>query len=361
MLHMRWYGDCRDRVRQIQEFFLKSFPTIDLPRKSSVVDSILQEFVGTKKIRLGACPNDASLRLMHNAIDRCVGEARPIPVLIPSAALKLPMGKEMDLAEFSVIRTLTCLQERVRAHYSPGLDVRFRMEDATEFVLSDGIVGLQQNIALYVRDFRALIRAMGCSGFLNPVCESEMCIPADFVARARELSYIFYEYLGDTDGQKGTHDGIASRKKLTALGWGSDVSQEMRDYLCARYSKLYPGMDTQGQRMAMARFFACILTRRRLNAVGDDPEWPGRLEISYAPPLPDTPLNGTRVYYRTVPKCQSANHLAFWQAKGFLKVVDKECIKIGLANHVDLNGCVRGVLSITGKEGAVNLRADVLL
>jgi hypothetical protein len=134
----------------------------------------------------------------------------------------------------------------------------------------------------------------------------------------------------------------------------------MVEYLHDRYAKLYPQVTREAHIPIMARYLSTILTRRKLGAVGGHEGFQGRLEISFAPPLPDTPDISTRVWYRTVPRSQSNTVRPFWAAKGYMKVGPDGACGIGLTTYEVVRPWVHGELTLSNGAVSTTLQADYL-
>jgi hypothetical protein len=302
---------------EIEEFLRHEFPQT-AAKAESVMEAVVDAIIGSRQVRLGAAPNPESLVAIREVARNYIRENRPVPIMIPAGPKKPMLGVSVDMAELSALRILAQLQETVRQHYAPGLDMRLRLEDFTGFYLEGPEI--KPTVDRYVADFEALISILWYSGFITPIRERALVGWEEFFAKVSEINALMLPYLAGTDGTEGTMDGwpLASMMKVP-------VVQAQREFLLGRYAKLYPEGGPENHLRAMAAYLSCAVGRRHLKASGADESWNhGRIDIYFAPPVQGTPheLVSTRVYYRTVPLAHSKQHIPFWRAKGILKVSD---------------------------------------
>jgi hypothetical protein len=161
--------------------------------------------------------------------------------------------------------------------------------------------------------------------------------------------------------EKGVRDEIHT--KLEQLNWHGGVSQEMRLFLFNTYSKLYPHLSESQKYTLMARYFACIATRRHFPmGYGNDPKtWDthGKLEISMCSPLPDThTASGCRVYYRSSPLIQTKEQIAFWGARGFIQTIRNiDEIKLVSNRQQSCLSAEKGVIQLHSANSLINVVA----
>jgi hypothetical protein len=322
------------RLGQLRAFLREPWSQVDLGRSlpaRSTDSVVLAEFIGTKAHRLGPAPSNESLAKMLGVIKLAMARYEPIPVLIPSAAVKVPcsVDAQVDLAEFSTIKTLIDLQHRVSWFYPPGLQFRIRAEDAVEYLISEGQEHLRRRVDGYVDTLRALITVMGARAFIQVLRETDLAPEITLMAAAKRVEPLFLEYLIDSaivpDDQ---HDKLYAYRNLQAAGWNGPVSTELRSFFYARFAANYPHLDPGKHDRMIARYLSSIVARRKCGAVGDHGGWNERLEISFAQPLPGTSTTGTRVHFRTVPRWQSKNHLPPWIARGLIEINDISRIRL---------------------------------
>lgn len=339
----------------IEQLVGREFPQLASGKIEDRMEAIVAEFFATKQYRIGPKPNPESEVRIRDVVRRAIEINRSIPILIALAAIKVPIGESIDVAELGMLRTLCALNQRVKQHYAPGISVRLRLEDLTEFAISgasgDNVANIEQHVATYIASLKSLIQALGYEGFITVVPESSLVDPALFAGTVNTLTPVFMQYLALGDA--------AMRAALNYHGWKGGVSPAMQEYLYARYDRLYP--DTvhgdAAQQYHAARYLAAILTRRNMDAMGDDKNFDGRLEIGFAPALPDAPLVSTRVYYRTIPREQSSLHLPPWLAKGYVQFDEDGLSHFALGRWDE--EYTMGQLEIVGESGArAVIRAD---
>lgn len=353
-MHTIWHPANPDDpyVETIERFIGQDFPQLSNGRLEDSVAAIMTQFLATKQFRIGPKPNPESEVMMRDVVRRAVNAERPVPILIASAALKVPIGESIDVAELSALRVLHCLQDRVVRHYAPGVAIRIRLEDLTEYVISRDVPLVSEHITTYVREFTQLVDVLGYSSFITPVTESSLANHAQFLVTADAAAKIFQQYLAASDPRY-------LSGHLASLGWTGGVSTRLREWLYDRYAKLYPELKREQYDEVLSRYLAAILTRRNMGAVGADKTFDGRLEISFAPALPDTPTVSTRVYYRTVPLSQSSFHAPYWSAKGHIRINNDNEARIALGRWTDTY--TQGQLEVIDGEKKVTLRADYVL
>lgn len=291
------------------------------PVPGHAIEGVLAEFVGTKAVRLGRQPTPESIEAMRAAIAACVSVDAPIPVLIPSAAVKVPPGAaQLDLAELSAIRQLVTLQGRVVQHYGPGLRFRIRMEDAVEVLISEGVPGLRCAVDGYGRSLQALSRLLGAGKFVEVVRETDYAPEITILSAAKQAANYFLAYLYDShDLGDEEHPQLHSYRLLQREGWTGGVSHELRSFFRERFRRNYPDRPDEQHYPMVARYLGSIVARRRCGAVGIDPAWPAHLELSWVPAIPGTEPTSCRVYYRTAPRVVTTDHLAPWVARAVVR------------------------------------------
>jgi hypothetical protein len=338
----------------VEAFLLTELPGVKVDDKEVIVDALTKILVNTRQFRLAKGPNPESLVLMRQTIRDAVEKQYPIPILTPSGPKK-PGDLTIDVAELSVLRTMACLNSQVCRHHGPGISVRFRLEDQTGLYLEGPKV--EQQIMEYCDTFQRLALIINKT-VLHPMRETiisrRLQVPIEQMTEtAKEFQPIFEEVLR----------GEAPVEKLWPLGWQGPLSHALRDSLDQRFQRVCPGMDKDMRIIHAAKYLANTLSRKLWKITGADEEWSpkGPIEISFAPPTPDTPITGRRMYYRTVPLKHSKRHLPFWRAKGLVRVCG-EHITFMVRHWNEENEILPGWLEFEGDDGdTVKIRADVLL
>lgn len=307
----------------VDRLLINELPGASFQHNENLVDKISELFMGTRNIRLAGCPAPESQVLIRNVIRTAISRGVPIPVLSAAGPKKSNSG-QVDLAEFSAIQKLVCLQERVSKYYSPGMDFRIRLEDTTGMFLEpiDSAYEMEQ----YCKDFIklcALLEERIGGKFITAWRESSAVDQSGKMLELAHHNVPVFENALITGDQTG----------VQAAGWKSGVGQEWKDYLEERYSKLFP-LWTQWQRYHQAaKYLSSTLARHLTGMSGATSEWAVdgmHLDISFATPAPGAPKTSTRVYYRTMSTKQTKTHMPYWRSKGYFRLVDGS-LKMGLA------------------------------
>lgn len=343
--------------RLLEQFVRVQFPEVSGGNTEDILESVMTEFLGTKACRLGPKPNIESQFIMREVVRQAINQGVALPVLIPSAAAKRPLSAQIDLAEMSAISMIGCLNDRIRRHYAPGLDVRIRMEDATKHVIADGDYPsehVDDVINGYVTAFTRLIKVMGHGDFITPVLESVASGGlSQFISKADDVLPLFERYLNMPNDQH--------RQDLELAGWGGGLSTAMLQYFYDRYARLYPKESRESHHYRMAQYFASILARRQLRGEGRHDGWPRTLELSFAPPMPDAPRVAPRVYYRTAVRNGLAPHMAYWTARGVFAIGDDDRVRLHLLNWYDTTPTVKASIMLDNGIESVEVQSDYMI
>jgi len=352
---VRWTGESNDPYASLIESFIgREFPGLKTGNCETVMEALVELFLGTKQTRIGPKPNPESVVKMRDVVRRAVHEQRPIPVLIAVASVKVPFGHGIDLAELSAMRVLSRLQFCAQQYYSPGFQFRLRIEDLTELMLSGTADDVRQSISSYRENFMRLIRVLGYD-FIVPVPESSMVEEAQLLDVARVYARQFFNDLVIADAVNDDGKNVALN-----IGWEGGIPKHVREYYCSRYSALYPDRDHSDHLRMMADYFGTILARHKLGVIGNDKSFQGRLEIGFNEPPPNAPAISTRVFYRSVPANQSSNNRPYWYAKGYLKIDNNNHSRICFGRWEELD-YHQGRLSLSNGNEEITLDADYIL
>lgn len=346
----------------IASFVRREFPEMHNGNEDSILDGVMAEMIGSRQIRLAGCPSPESQVAMREVVRKCIQSGTPIPVLTISGPKKTLVSESIDVAELSAIRTLACLNRRVKTHYAPGIHVRMRMEDTTGYYLEDGVVGLEASITRYTSDFSTLIHILGYDDFLTPVLESTLMSIEQLRKTAGPISELLMAYLTDSEHvEEDRWADLESWQALKTTGWQGSIPREMRQYYQRRYQGLFPEYSTEDCLALTAKYLSGSLARHKLGATGTDKDWAGCFQISFAPPVPGTPktMVSTRLYYRTVPLDHTKRHMPFWRAKGILKLNGSVRMSLICWNEYqeELNPFT---VSFSNGEEEVSVRADYM-
>lgn len=334
----------------VHDMLFQEMPGVE-GNQAELVDYLTSVICGTRQTRLAGMPNPESLVMIRDVIRHATQGGTAIPILVPAGPKKNSMTDSIDLAELSALRALACLQKKVQEKFEPGLSIRFRLEDLTGWYLEGSEAGQIMN--RYCFDFKLLVATLGYSSFMSPLTEGQIIESSKLIGMANEYVPLFESVL----------QGKKPDTVLAAIGWKSGLGEDQKGFLFGRYAKLYPHLsEAQCQNLA-AKYMAIALARGQLGAHGGDPEWQhggGRIDISFAPPMPGAPMTAPRVYYRTVPVNQTKLHVPFWRAKGFFKI-DGENVKTGVTPWPkEPKGFTEGHIHLESEAASITVRADIL-
>jgi hypothetical protein len=351
----------------VDRLMLHEFPGAAVSTAESAVDVISEIFMGTRVTRLAGLPNPESQVRIRAIIRDAIAQHKQIPVIVAAGPKKGSSG-QIDLAELSAMRTLSCLQASVQPYYAPGFSFRVRLEDATGIFLEgkEAIPHMQR----YCMDFIKLCgilnkrltrpEAESTSAFppasaLMPILESRSAAPTEkFLAIAEDMTPAFREALV-------TGDDTA----IARLGWRGGIANGWKSFLSDRYSKIYPTMSEDHWLWMGAKYLSATLAKSLLRMKGGDPSWcidgNKNLEISFAPPAPGAPAISSRVYYRTMSTKHTKIHVPFWRGKGFFRLVEGE-LKMGLVpGTAKGNRYIPGAIMLSdGTSDPLKIEADLL-
>jgi hypothetical protein len=291
----------------------------------STVDKILGEIAGRGQCRAGCALDSYTMQSIAEIIARQVAVGNPIPMLCPWGSRK-PFHTGVDVADLGGLRMIECLDERVKAHYSPGIAVNMRIEDVGgHYLFADTGEAGREASRTYVDGLLDLTKVLGI-GCLRVIPESNLMTEADHSALARDCQDVLEIYIHETDSV-----GVENRNSLKswddacALGWQGEIPFAQREYYRSRYRRLYPGRTEGEYTRRLAGYFASSLARYKLYASGASSEWGNDfLTLNFCPPVPGIPfsMNSRTVYFRTFPEKMAKTHIPPWRARGYFKIQD---------------------------------------
>lgn len=352
----------------ISTFIKKSFPNFLKAKDKSTLDLLTEAIVGSGQVRFGPKPSPESLVSIREVISFWMQRNQPIPFLSAWGSEK-PDGSGIDVAELFALKTLSCLNSRVKQFYSPGIQMTIRVEDASApHLFFEDMDAARKNAAVYTQGFINLVRALGIANtsgtdnsFLNILPETKMTSEAAFNARADEILPVMEAHLSNLSDE-------VVRGKIREFGWREPVNQETVDFYFDRYSRLYPSKSEAEHRYILARYLSGALARHSLKIMGVDASWERMyLELSFAPPAPglDAGRAKRRLYYRTLPSSITNNHCAAWRSKGYLKIssnspdeVNVQLTSFNKVQELDLND---NVIYFSNGEVSQEVKADYVV
>lgn len=292
----------------------------------SVLEAIMKEIIASQNIRLGPAPSIESQYEMRKVVRYYMEKGLPIPVLVPSGPKKTKSMEIVDVAELSMLNILNCLNNAIKLHYKPGLQIVMRLEDLTGHILEPTEIA---SMAMYMGSMIDLVNTLDYR-FIEPWPESSSGKRVEFNDRVTVLTPLFMEYIDDTQSiaiPENLWGQLESYKRLQHEGWSGLIPKEMRQSYIDKYQKLYPGMSHEECMQLVSKYFACGLARKNINNKGNKPEWEGGfLEIAFMQPYHI--IYPTRINYRSIELKHSKKALSFWRAKGFLKISEPNEIRI---------------------------------
>ena len=304
----------------IERFVIREFPSAIKSTKCAILELVTDAIVASGQIRYGPVPSPESLVAMREVIRHYVGQSLPIPFVSPWGSEK-PDGTGVDVAELGAIKTLCCLNARVKAVYPPGVEFSLRVEDlCAPHLFFERMDEARREAKLYTDGLIALVKVLGVNSFITVSPDSLISDEPTFNALADYILPAMEYHLKDINSPK----PIA---ELKALGWDKPVAQETIDHYLAGYEKLYPDRDMKFKIHVLARYFASSLARKKMGMTGVLPRWKGKyldLYFGKTPPGLEPTRYLRRIHYRTLPCSITTNHMAPWRAKGYLRIGDNK-------------------------------------
>ena len=305
-----------------------------------VMEGVVEAILGNKSIRQGPRPKPEGLVKIREIVRKAVSENKSIPIISAAAAVKV-LGKEglssqVDLAELMGLRTLACLDRRVKNIYAPGIKVNMRIEDITEQLLSPEVEGLQNIVDAYCQKFQDLVTVLGYSDWLTLKLESEMADTKTYLETAGQYAIGFKRYL-------------SGQQSFPPPPWTNQIRPDQIEWFLARYTKLYGEEPRDAQLERLALYLAGTLTRSVLKASGvTEPS----ITISVSASALSSPTEA-RVFYRTI---AGHNHIPWWYAKGAFRIKEDKA-EIHLLNAYDKTPLTEGEMTLTEGSCSVTIAA----
>lgn len=346
-------------ANSISQFIKREFPVFVKPDDHDLLDLLTDAIIGSKQNRLGSRPSPESLVEIRKVITHWTSHQMPIPFLIGWGSEK-PDGSGIDIAELFAMKTLNCLNERVKQFYPAGVQFNIRIEDASApHLFFDRMDDARKEAALYTNGFVNLARVLGWDSFIKLIPESTMTTEETFNKEADTILPIMELHVNDVFNQD-------ARNQLAMMGWKVPLSPDTIGYFTDRYAKLYPEKTEAQQRHLLSRYFAAALARYTLGITGVSKDWQGNfLELSFVQPTPGIGTNRAmrRIYYRTMPCNITTNHVPAWRGKGYLKINDCDDIHATVTSFNCLGDTQFNPNTITLTDGGIkqDVQADYIL
>lgn len=321
---------------QIRQFFQSEFPAITSKSTSDVLELITEAILASGKIRLGPRPSIESQFSIRQTIGNLMALNMPIRFLMPWGSEKPVSLQTVDLAEVAALKTLSCLQARVKQVYEPGIHVRVRVEDATApSLFYDRKEQARLDAHIYTESLKNLVNVFDLTNYIQLVLESTMVTEERFNQELLSISHVMLDYLTWSENPQGDILSSKAFHKLNSLGWTNRIPTEQREHYRGTYRRLY-GMDDKAATAMLARYLSQSLARVRLKMLGNL-EWEDYLGLSFVGPIPGEEKSRTlkRIYYRTIPENLSSLHMPPWRAKGYLSITDSDRLRVRLASWAE--------------------------
>ena len=256
-------------------------------------EAIVAEIIGTKQRRFGPMPSP-EVQVGIREVVRQSGDH--IRFFLPWACRKQDANKKFDLLEFYALKQLLCLREGLKRM---GVESKFyfRLEDLTDLWLFNADTGVNE----YARAFDGVVSKMLPGSIVN--LESDFTSYTLWHDKATEYKQEFLQY-------------FAHGREPDLPGW-QPMPPEQLQYYRDLNQKLYPQANAAEK---MADYFAAVLARKTLNAVGH-PSGPF-IFITFAHPVPGNPIQPNRLFYRTLPERFTNKHVSPWMTSGYFRIKD---------------------------------------
>lgn len=321
-------------------------------KKTCIVDAIMQEIVATKNLRMGPVPSFDIIESIRKVVSFHVDRGTPIPFVCPWGSEK-PDGSGIDIAEVLAMRTIACLDARIRIHYPAGIVCNVRMEDVSApHLFNERADEARVEARAYCAQFETMIRILGY-GFIHAWRESRVVTENQFNQMADFILPTMTDHVMEPDNMSHFH-------MLEGFGWKSPMTRERINEGLAHYRMLYPDMTDADRLRKFARYLADALARKKLNLRGVNPEWQEQfIDLSFVEPARSNGHSfGRRCYYRTVQKNISSNHIPPWRAKGV--IVDAgDSVRPRLMSFRELpSNLIPGQIGLSNGAESLNVRCD---
>jgi len=340
------------------------FPGVLKLEQCEILDLITAEIIATKNYRLGPAPSPESLVEIRKVLKHYMERHLPIPFMVPWGSEK-PDGTGVDLAEVAALKMLRCLNNRVKAHYAPGIVANIRLEDVSAphlfYWRRDDA---RREAELYTRGFIELVGLLGIGEFVKPRPESAMVTEEQFNKEADLVLAGVEPYLNAFMASGGGHQ-VSLFMQASEVGMKGELNMTAVEGYLAQYDKMYQGKDRSFKLHLLARYYAAAVARSNLKIRGDEKHWEGMfIDLSFVPQMRGTEQQfSRRIYYRTVPANITSNHIAPWRAKGYFQLSEdgaSACIKLAPHNNLP-EELISHVLEFDNGELKTEVGADYVL
>jgi hypothetical protein len=334
----------------IRQFVLQSFPNHITTNAQELIDALTDTIVATGSIRYGPRPSPESLVAIRQVLARNVTEQVPLRFISPWGSEK-PNGTGIDIAELMALKTFICLNDRVKKFYSPGIEMRLKIEDVSApHLFYDRMEAARAEAKQYCDGLDNLIKVMGVP-WIFAARESLFITEAQFNTAADAVLPLFEKHLAYPSD-------TSVIAEMQAAGWsGGPITADAVSYYMKLYDKLYPEEKPDQKLHRVARYFGDSLVRKQLGLSGKGKDWGDDFMEIYFNSYPQK-LN--RIHYRVMPSNITSAHMPPWRAKGFLRVAE-ETVTASVASWQEEKEYNPFVLAFERDGTTQNVAADYII
>lgn len=318
----------------------------------AVFEAVVKEVVGTKQHRYGPTPDPERLVAIREVVRDAVAQDRPIPILMPWGASKQGPWK-VDIAEVMALKQLNSLASRVVQHYSPGIDIRIRLEDLTDKHMFADVPGWANKTNEYVDSFRSLHQVLS-TGYSAVRLESELMDTEDFYRKAHMAGGILNKSFEVEESKR------RAFLKAHIPTWSGDLPDNQLNFYKQAYSKFYPDEGEEQKNARLATYFGGAISRFMLKGTGADGLWEGKYITLSLTGIPWGKA-GRRIFYRTIPERYTNQHRAPWIGKGYVRIAGNEATPAIAGWNGDGLEYVPATLVFQGNGAQVGVSADYVV
>ena len=276
----------------------------------------------------------------------------------------------VDLAELAALQTLLSVDSAVRRVYQGGVSFRLDVEDIEFEFMEPQSEEVARARETYISGLRRLIKTLRLDEVFTLRRVSECARNEEELRRWRQqmaenhrvLKAYWYESEGCTCAKE---EELGSFQELRRLGWKGTIPPEMRRYYLRRLGRFANAPNRKGVDMVL-RNLAGILLHYQIGLLRGsglvDP-----VKLSFVRPADSAPaeLMLGRVDLRFVPRkiCSRVNAAAPWSTKGFVyERGNGLLVSFRGWQELAVTRCQfkEGWFTLTGREGAAEVRADFL-
>lgn len=293
-----------------------SFPAV-VKTPCELLEALTGCLVGTKQQRFGPTPGPEALVSIREVLRDAIIRQDRIPVLVPWGGSKQGPFR-VDIAEVMALKQINCLLAQVQQVYPPGIDLRIRLEDATDYILFED--DNQSKTATYTATMTRLVRILCDERMVSLNTETELMNFSEFRSQALDYAMDIMQTFGELPEKRA--------EILSVIGWSGGLPAAQIEHYRKVYQRFYPLLSSGERDFKIATYFGASLARylRGAVALGASPNWQGKwITLSFTPPIPgQNPAR--RIFYRTIPERYTNQHRAPWIGKGYVRIRGNQAI-----------------------------------